>query len=274
MKYLILMFLLSPLVGFSQTPSFQKVMIVIFENIDYKDALNQPNFKNLATNGALFTNFYAEVHPSQGNYIALVAGSNYGVVKDSNVNIDALHIGDQLEKAGKSWKIYLEGFPGNCFTGERSGTYVRKHNPFISFKNIQNDRNRCNTHLVEASELDRDITDGTIPDFSIYIPDLNNDAHDTGVAFGDRWLGKYFGPKLKDSRFMKDMLFITTFDEASMIGPNHIYTTFFGDSIVPGSKYTLRADHYSILRTLQEQFGLGTLQKNDQTATPITGIWK
>src|SRR5262245_24375060 len=72
-------------------PQLGKVMIVIFENTDYQKALAQPFFARLANEGAVATKFYAEVHPSQGNYIALIAGDNYGVQSDSPVNLNYRH---------------------------------------------------------------------------------------------------------------------------------------------------------------------------------------
>ncbi|MBS1962954.1 MAG: hypothetical protein JST04_12115 [Bdellovibrionales bacterium] len=253
---------------------FKKVMIVVFENEDASRVLDQPHFKDFAAKGAYLGNFVAETHPSQGNYIALVSGDLHGVRTDSNVNIDAKHVGDLLEAAGMNWKIYLEGYPGNCFTGARSGQYARKHNPFVSFKNVQTDPARCNRHLVGAGEVDRDIQAGTLPEFSVYVPDLQNDGHDTGVAYADRWFGNVFGAFARNPKFMKDMLVIATFDESSLTGGNRIYTALYGDSVVGGSVSKAPATHYSILRLVEDAFGLGNLGASDRSANRITGIWR
>jgi hypothetical protein len=55
-------------------PHFQKVMIVVLENADLQEALKQPGFAEFARHGALLNRFYAETHPSQPNYIALISG--------------------------------------------------------------------------------------------------------------------------------------------------------------------------------------------------------
>lgn len=271
---LVLMTIAIPSFAAPPVPAYKKVMVVLFENEDAKKAMDQPAFRTFATKGANLTNLNAEVHPSQGNYIALVSGDQQGVRGDGNVNIDANHIGDLLEAAGRSWKIYLEGYPGNCFTGARSGQYVRKHNPFISFRNIQNDGARCAKHLVEAGSITSDIANGTLPDFSLYIPDLKNDGHDTGVAFASRWFGDVFFPFLSDERFMRDMLVIATFDESGPNGKNIIYGALYGESVISGSSSAVRYDHYSILRTIEDTLGLGTLGLKDQSAIPIRGIWR
>jgi hypothetical protein len=255
-------------------PAFKKVMIILFENEDAQSVMNSPSFRTFATTGANLTNMTAETHPSQANYVALISGDTQGVTGDQNVNISAHHIGDLLEAAGRNWKIYLEGYPGNCFTGASVGNYVRKHNPFISFLNIQTNPTRCNQHLVGAGEIDKDIANGTLPDYSIYVPDLRNDGHDTGLAFADSWFKTIFFPILKDQRFMQDMLVVATFDESHTKSANSIYTAFYGDAVIPQSSSNLPYNHYSLLRTIEDVFGLGTLGLRDRAAAPIQGIWR
>ena len=136
----------------------------------------------------------ALARPSQPNYFALTAGNTYGVETNGNVSIDVRHIGNLLEERGMRWKVYAQGWPGRCFTGAAHGKYVRKHNLFISYKDVQN---------------------GTLPEFSFYVPDQNNNRHDTSIEFASRWLEAQFGPLLRDPKFMREMLFIVTFDEGS-----------------------------------------------------------
>lgn len=247
---------------------FKKVMIVVFENTDAAQAEAQPFFSSIAKKGLRFDNFFAETHPSQGNYVALISGDQQNIHNDSNVNIDAPHLGDLLEKAGKTWKVYAEGYPGNCFLGARSGNYVRKHVPFLSFKNVQESPTRC-ANIQNSSSLESDIASGELPDFSMFIPDLKNDGHDTGVAFADSWAGKFFSPLLANPAFMKDMLVIFTFDESSMFGGNLIYTAFVGSSVEANTVFTPRVTHYDVLRTIEDHFNLGTLGRSDLTAKSI-----
>lgn len=269
LKFLLLFFLSS--VAFSGT-HFNKVMIIVFENTDYENAIKQPYFSGLMKEGAIATNYHAETHPSQGNYIALISGSLYGVTNDRNVTLDKRHIGDLLEDSGKSWKVYAEGFPGHCFLGERSGRYVRKHVPFISFLNVQNNPERCN-RIQDTNSFQKDFSAGTLPDYSLYVPDLNNDGHDTGVAYGDRWLKTNFDSILHSSKMPKDLLVIITFDEGSRSSDNRIYTLFWGGNVKRGALSNRAYTHYSTLRTIEEEFALGSLGQNDVKALPIDDIW-
>jgi hypothetical protein len=271
----ILFFSLTGPVAFSASsrgPSFKKVLVVVLENTNYSDALKQPDLAALASEGALLTRFHAERHPSQPNYIAMVSGDTHGVDKNDPVDLDAKHVGDLLDSKKRSWKAYLEGYPGNCFKGERSGHYVRKHNPLISFKSVSGSSRNC-SRLVPAEQLERDVRSGTLPDFAVYVPDLRNDGHDTGIDFAGRWLSKSLLPILRGP-LSKDLLLVVTFDESgSSRDENQIFSVLLGAGVRPGARSDTRYDHYSLLRTIEDRFQMGTLGKNDKTAEPIRGIW-
>ncbi len=252
---------------------FKKVMMIVFENEDYKNAVTQPYFRELMKSGGLLTRFFAEGHPSQGNYIAMVAGDTLGVNSDSNVTLNATHIGDLLEAKGLTWKSYLESYPGNCNKSTTAGTYARKHNPFISFANVQNNPARC-ANIVNASQLQQDFQNGTLPDFSIYVPDMNNDGHDTNVAYADTWLKNTFGSFINDKQVMKDVLLILTFDEGGWFGSNQIYTLLLGGGVKPGTQSSQTYNHYSIIRLIEDHFGLGTMGRQDARAQQLSDVWE
>lgn len=256
-------------------PGFKKVMIVILENTDYAPALDAPFLSSLTARGALLSNYRAISHPSEPNYFSLVAGDTFGITDDDRYDLDKRHLGDLLEAKGLTWAAYAEGFPGGCNMRMRVGRYARKHVPFISFKNVSGNPARC-ARVKPASELDADVAAGNLPDFSLYIPDMDDDGHDTNVKFADKWLAKAFGPRLDDPKFMKDLLLVVTFDEdASYIeGDNHIYAALVGDMVRPGATTNEFFTHFSLLRTVEDAFGLGDLGRNDAKADHIDGVWR
>jgi len=67
-------------------------------------------------------------------------------------------------------------------------------------------------------------------------------------------------------------LFIVTFDEDEGTTTNRILTLFVGPMVEPGD-YATRIDHYSVLRTLEEIYGVPATGKA-ASAEPITGVWK
>jgi phospholipase C len=251
---------------------FDRAIIVIFENTNYSDAIKQPYFAQYAKAGAHFTNIFGITHPSQPNYIGLTSGSLHGVVNSSVIDLDVKNITDLLEAKNLTWKVYIEDFPGNCFTGATSGLYERRHNPFISYVNIQKNPDRC-SHLVNAIQFEADAASGRLPHYSFYIPHNKNSGHNTGVAYADGWFGKFFGRYTEDSEFMKNTVLITTFDESGSLASNQIYTSVVGPDVKPG-EYSEKLDLFSIFNLLELNWDLGNFGKEDATATPIPNIWR
>src|SRR5205085_222238 len=117
------------------------VFVLVMENESGATVLQNPYFRDLAARGARLSNYHAVAHPSQPNYLAMIAGAPF-VSDDGSYNLPQSNLGDLIETAGLSWAEYEEEFPGDCFTGasagdSKTGTYARKHNPFISFNNIR-----------------------------------------------------------------------------------------------------------------------------------------
>jgi hypothetical protein len=250
---------------------FEHVLIVILENEDNATVLKNPYMKSLADRGRLFANYNGLFHPSYPNYLGLVAGNFFHTLGDIQKTVDARTIADLLEDHQLTWTQYAENYPGNCFLGDRSTDpqklYRRKHVPFLSFKSIQTTV-RC-TNVVSAAVFDRH----HLPNYAFFTPNMRNDGHDTNLAFAAKWLQGFLDPILGDPSVMKDTLVVVTFDESATQKPNHIYTVFLGDMVKPGID-PKRHDHYSLLRTIEDNFGVGTLGAKDAAAAPIADAWK
>jgi hypothetical protein len=254
--------------------NFEHVFIIVLENADYKRAIAQPYMAGLANQGAFLDNFYAETHPSYPNYLALVAGSTFGINSDGQTDLAKTSLVDLMEAKGISWKSYAEQYPTSpaCFKGVSRGGYVRKHEPFLSFTNVQNDPTRC-AKIVPATQLQKDLDAKSLPQYSLYVPDLNNDGHDTGVGFAAKWLQGFLTPLMKTPAFSQKNLVVITFDEGDEGGSNQIYTLLLGDTVKAGLRDNTKYNHYSLLRTVEDNFELGNLGREDATATPIKGVW-
>jgi len=143
----------------------------------------------------------------------------------------------------------------------------------MSFSSIQEDEERC-SHIVAASRFDVDRSRGTLPAYALYSPDLINDGHDTSLAMASKWLEGFLEPLLGDVEFMKKTLIIVTFDESDDNADNRIYTVFLGGMVQAGKEVDHYYDHFSVLRTIEENFGLCPLGGGDGGAKPITEVWK
>jgi acid phosphatase len=254
-----------------------RVFVVVLENEDANVALQQPFLASLAASGALLRNYHAVSHPSQPNYIAMVAGDAYGIDYDTPVTIDVAHLGDLLDAHGLSWKVYAEDYPGGCFLGSSftdsdPGAYLRRHVPFLDFADVQSDPARCN-RIAAGRQFDADLKSGALPQFAMYIPDSIHDGHDTGVAVADTWLSTRFGTLVTDPAFMDGTLFVVVFDEGTTNGPNIVYCSMNGAGIRSGAISDSWYDHYSLLRTFEQILHCGSLHRQDEAADAISDVW-
>ncbi len=257
------------------------VVIVIMENHAFGEIIgsaNAPYINNtLAANGALLINSFAVEHPSQPNYLDLFSGANQGVVGDAtplNVPFSTPNLGALLLAKGLTFTIYSESLPSVGFTGDNSTTvlgqnqYQRKHNPAVNWQ--ANDAPASN-HLLPAVNQPftafptTDVGFSTMPTLSIVVPNEQNDMHDGTVAMGDTWLSQNIEAYRVWAATHNSVL-IVTWDEDDSSAANKIATIWNGQHIRPGS-YTessveraagLGIDHFNMLRTLENIYGLGT----------------
>ncbi|MEO5970745.1 MAG: alkaline phosphatase family protein, partial [Bdellovibrionia bacterium] len=206
-------------------------------------------------------------------YIAMISGSTQGVDSNDDVDLPMKHIGDLLEKHGKTWRAYGEDYPGNCYLGGSSGNYVRKHMPFLSFESVQRNKARCN-RVVSAKNFGSDVAHSNLANLSLYIPNQLNNGHDTGVEYADHWLGEKMLPMLEQRSAEMDTLFVVTFDEGSIFGDNKIYTVLFGAGIQEGIVSDHAYSHFSLLKTIEMILGVPNLGLNDASADFIDDVWK
>jgi hypothetical protein len=101
------------------------------------------------------------------------------------------------------------------------------------------------------------------------VPNLINDMHDGTVADGDNFLRSFLPQITASASFANSVVFVT-FDEGTSNagGGGHVATIAVTPHITPGCTATGAYNHYSLLRTLEEAWGLPYLG-NAASATAI-----
>ncbi len=258
-------------------PAFGHAIVIVLENKEYSDVLGSseaPASATLSRRYAQLTRYYGVSHPSLPNYLALVSGSTHAITSDcTDCTVTGPNLADTLEAAGKTWKAYAEGLPRAGYTAAFFGRYAKKHNPFLYFRDVSESHTRLE-RIVPLARFARDDRAGTLPDFSLVVPDLCHDMHDCSVATGDRWLGSFVRPLLRGSRTDRLAIFVV-FDEGSTNahGGGHVPALVLGPLVRPHAVTSATLDHYSLLRTIEDAWGLPRLGRS-RTAAPITGIWR
>ena len=236
-------------------PRYDHVVVVIFENTDYSDIVGSqdaPYFNQLAGEGALLTHSFGVTHPSQGNYLALYSGDTQNVNGDDCPNsYSGGHLGKQLVDAGLTFKAYSEDLPeagyADC-TGS-DGEYVRKHAPWVNFDSFDQSLH------VPFSDFPADYSQ--LPTVSFVVPNMCNDIHDCDIATGDTWLKDNLDGYAQWAKAHNSLL-VTTFDEDNFTSVNQIYTSFVGQGVTVGES-DQQVNHYNVLRTLEDMYGLPPL---------------
>jgi len=243
------------------------VVVIVMENAEYGEVIGDaaaPYVNALARRYGLATESFAITHPSLPNYLALTGGSTHGVSSDcTDCQVTAANIVDELEARGISWGAYLEDAPTPCFRGADAGGYAKKHNPLLYYRDIAGSPSRCR-RLVGFAQLAADLRSGRLPSYAWISPNLCDDGHDCGVAAGDRFLARTVPTLLRE--LGPHGFLVLTWDEGSsdrgccgVAHGGHIATVLAGPDIVPGGRERQPVDHYGVLATIEEAFGLPLL---------------
>lgn len=246
----------------STVPVFGHVFLLVEENHSYSEVIgnsDMPYLNSLATQFGLATQYYANTHPSIGNYFMLTTGQLISNDDSFSGTVSVDNIVRQLIAAGKTWKSYAESIPNPGYTGGDSYPYAKHHNPFAYITDVVNSSTQVN-NLQSLTQFNQDLADGQLPNFSFLVPNLLDDAHDGTLQAADQWLKQYIAPVISSPAFQKDGLLIIVFDEAetsdSTNGGGHIAAVFISPEAKQGFQSTTLYQHQSALRLILEGLGV------------------
>jgi hypothetical protein len=217
-------------------------------------------------------------------------------------------LADQLTAAGKTWKGYFQSLPPTPPAGQLVTTgpnangpytfkypsnsnalYASKHNPFVNFAGTQNEIAK----MVPDTQLATDLSKNALPNFSLVVPDQCHDMHGTGgcspdlIAAGDSYVGTLVHQIMRSNAWQNgNNAIVVTWDEddfsdsglpgtgccGSDPGGGHVATiviTNQGENhVVDGTAY----NHYSLLRSFEQAFGLSCLANACDTAGGVKAM--
>lgn len=205
---------------FVQAPPIQHVVVIPLENLAAATVLaGGPYQRYLANTYADATNFYSACHYSYPNYAAMTSG-RYFACGTASIPIEGVaNLGDLLDGAGQSWMGYFESMSSACQFAS-SGDFASYHDPFILYKDIRYNSARCDQHIVNSAQFNSSVAAGSLPAYSLYVPNLKDDCETSSLAFCDSWLKGFLGGMLnstdpKVQTLMGSTAFFITYDEAN-----------------------------------------------------------
>jgi len=254
-------------------PQVGHVILLLEENHSYSTVIGNPAMpflNSLATKGGLATNYFANSHPSIGNYFMLTTGQM--ITQDDNFTstVDADNIVHEILASGKTWKSYAESLPSVGYTGGDVFPYLEHHNPLSYFSDVRNSSVQVN-NLVPFTQLSTDLANNQLPNFSFIVPNAEHSAHDCPdggssctdtdkLTAADVWLQTNIQPLLSSTTFQQDGILVIVFDESddsdSQNGGGHVAMAIVSSKAKSGFQSTTFYQHQSTFRLVLEALGL------------------
>jgi phosphatidylinositol-3-phosphatase len=211
-----------------------------------------------------------------------------------------------MEDMGTPCRHPAANSPDDTQQAKVGDQYAARHNPFVYFKSITGSPS-CAANVVDLDRLAGDLAStSTTRNLTYITPNLCDDAHDSpcvdgrpgGLVTADQWLRTWMPKILASPAFKKDGLLVVTFDEADTEspdganaccgegpGPNSplpgIYglgggrtgTVLVSPFIKGGTINDTGYNHYSLLRTIEDTFGLAPLGYAQQARGFGYDVW-
>lgn len=270
----------------STVPASSHVFLLVEENASYSEVIGSsamPYLNSLANSNGLATQYFADTHPSIGNYFMLTTGHTItnddafaGTVSDDNIV-------RRLLANGKTWKSYAESLPSAGYTGPDVSPYLKHHNPFAYFSDVVQGPQVNN--LVPFSQFGIDLANGQLPNFSFIAPNAQNDGHDCPagasncstaqkLAAADAWLQTNIAPLISSAGFQQDGLLLIVFDEGDALdlqhGGGHVALVMVGPKVKKGHQSSVCSQHENALRTVGQALALSSFPGNAATVPDLS----
>ncbi len=267
----------------------------------------------LIPHGAWLTHYSGLTDGSLGDYAAMVSGQFVRCERNNDFSFTsgdvpgqvACHqnvnnLFHQLDSRSVSWQEWTESATQPCDMFDHGSTwagnlFVSHHSPALYFDDVQAHHSsedvipspECRQKVLPAggnapkdmSIFDAALQTGNVGRFDMVIPNDCENGHDTcGTNDSVRQFDEFVArevPKIQASpAYGTDGLIIVVWDEGSDTDPLHVGAALIGPRVTPGSTLSTRLTHYSLLRTLEDGFGISQHLAHAAQAKAITGVWR
>jgi acid phosphatase len=271
---------LTGLAAAQQLPAFSHVFVVVEENTNYSSVVgnaSMPYLNSLIKQYGLATQYYANTHPSIGNYFMLTTGNIITNNDSFNQTVTSDNVVRHLLNAGKTWKAYEEDLPYAGYITPNVNKYARKHCPLSFFSDVVNSSSE-KLNLVPFTQFKTDLANNSFPRYSFITPNLCNDAHDCSLGTADGWLKNNIAPLLKSASFKNGGLLIIVFDESASDnahgGGRVAWVAISSQFSKLGYKSTAGYQHQNTLRLMLQGLGVKTYPGSAASAANMAELFK
>jgi len=257
------------------------VILIIEENQSFSTVYHKqmPWLSALGDKYGIATNYFSDEKGSLLDYLWLSSGSSevsFGC--DGNRCTQSITDGNifrELNKAGMSWNVYADSLPNVGFMGLFAGNYAKRHNPAVWYSDVV-DSPEQQQNIIPFTQFPVDVAAGNLPDYSIIVPNLQDDAHNGTPAMADQWLKTNIGPLLDSQYFQagQNSVMFITFDNGYEDQQGQVFTAVVGQNVIPAVKVNTPFRHENTLRTIMQLLGLKNYPGASATAAPMNEFFK
>lgn len=262
-------------------PASKHVVMVMEENQSYATVVGNttdwPNLNAIIGKGALPINYYADTHPSIGNYFMLTTGQTLTNDDSSTEVWNVDNIARRMLAANVSFRIYAEGITQG-YVGGDTGLYLIRHDPFAMLSDVAGNAQVAEQTIWPFTQFAADLAANNLPEFSYIVPDVDDDAHDGTPLEADSWLeSNVISPLSNSTAFQAggDGILVVDFDESldsdTAHGGGHVAPLFWGPQVKSSYQQTTATiyQHESMLLTVMDALGLSNPPGAAANASPM-----
>ena len=276
--------------------AIRTVWIVMMENIDwstFKGNPNAPFINSLLPRFAHAENYRSYNHPSLPNYVTLEAGDNLGLTNgawlpgSAHSQSTTDHLTTYLKNKGITWKAYSENLPGNgsilpLFDGPG---YSLDHNPFVYFYDVTGNPPSTNSAYGIAhvrpyeTEFARDLASNNVASYNFIVPNDYNQGEKLApplnnlVQQADTWLSHEIPKIMAAPAYTNGGVIFILWDEGVSPANNPSGLIVVSQFAKVGYSNALAYTHASMVRTVEEIFGLTPLLRLAATASNLSDLF-
>jgi acid phosphatase len=266
--------------AWAQVPRSKHVVVVTLENHSYEQAVGNsqmPYFNALISKYAIADQYYATMHNSLSTLMWLTAGQTVTLNDNTMQFFNVDNIVRHMQQDGRSWKVYASQLPYTGYLGYNVNEYVKRHNPIAYFTDVESS---LKYNIGPSSPyFQRDIANGTLPEYSYVTPDLIEDAHKGTLAQADAWLKANIPQLLASPQFQKDGILFIVWDEGNVQpidprnGGGRVATLVIGPGVKRGYHSQVQYNHQSLLRSTCIALALSGCPGGGAEGVPMTDFF-
>jgi hypothetical protein len=277
--------------SFSSTFTPDHVFLIVLENHGFSQVIGSPAMpylNSLAAQHISAVNYFADTHPSIGNYFMLTVGAIETNDDDFAGSIADNNIVRALSVAGKTWKAYMESIPSAGYLGGDVYPYAKHHNPFAYLSDVVGSTAQA-ANIVPFTQAASDLNSAALPNFAFIVPNLLHDAHDCPggptatcpdtdkLAAADNWLQANIDPLIHNPS-LANSVFIITFDESQITdtinGGGQVALVMAGSHVKTAFQSSIMHQHQSTLHTVLDLLKVSNAPNTAASATVMTEFFQ